>query len=420
MRGKGRISAWRPPFIPRPPPSPPAQVCRPALFSVLITLLPVASPRVQRALLALCRRALPLAKPDFLDAVVTAPRGLLTPVVAARAVAVAKAQAAGATPSAGAVISDDDRKLVSGAGATFAYLLLLLAKAAAVQVRGRAQGRAVTTTVALVEDAIPGAIAPAEAATLASILRSLFAHAKAPAAPDAAGGAAAPAPASEEAAAKPAAAADAPAAVAAAAAPAAPAEEPAAVAAAASPSKAKASGAAPAASAWSALARTYVNDLFSALPSQLETVLDAPARSGHLPQLWAATAVLMALGRDTDTVVDVPRMAAASAAKPKAPAEEEAVHFCDNHDDGRTHADVKCEACAQDFAPSGGAAAPFAYLCGQCDGVLHLGKGRRAHARVALPPRAGASTAPAAALDYLQGCTRFKLPWLVVSVYDDR
>ena len=131
----------------------------------------------------------------------------------------------------------------------------------------------------------------------------------------------------------------------------------------------------------------------------------------------------MSLGKDTDAVVDIPRMAASAAAKPKAPAEEEAARFCDNHDDGRTHADVKCEACAPEFAPAaaaGAAPATTAYLCGQCDGILHLGKTRRGHARVALPPRAGSSTAPAAALDYLQGCTRFKLPWLVLSVYDVR
>ena len=37
----------------------------------------------------------------------------------------------------------------------------------------------------------------------------------------------------------------------------------------------------------------------------------------------------MSLGKDTDAVVDIPRMAASAAAKPKAPAEEEAARFCD-------------------------------------------------------------------------------------------
>ncbi|MFH4976506.1 hypothetical protein AB6A40_003215 [Gnathostoma spinigerum] len=71
-------------------------------------------------------------------------------------------------------------------------------------------------------------------------------------------------------------------------------------------------------------------------------------------------------------------------------------HFCDNHDDGRTIAQVYCDVCE-------------CYLCHECFTVLHLNKRNRSHAVQLL----GVS-GKCPQIDIHEGCTRFRLSNLLI------
>lgn len=331
-------------------------------------LFPVATPRVQRAIIHILKRVLPHVRPDFLDAHLKVPRAALRDTLAARV----RAVETGAT--ADTLTRDDDRDAISGPGATVAYLLLLLARGQSLQIRGRAGGRAVTSNATLPDEFVPGAVDANVAEALTSVLRDMYVHGRDVEASAATGD-------------------DAP----------------------ASPLKKASTGAAP---LYAAL-RSTITQALTVLPGQVEPLLDAPAKSSQSPGVWLALAGLQLLGEHANGL-ELPKVSASRTLPGGADgdAAEDAPRYCDNHADGKTLADFTCKSCAPDLldAPTADAAA---HLCHACDTVLHLRGARKAHTRVELPSRSrGVETQ--ATVDYAAGCGRFKLPWLIASLYELR
>jgi hypothetical protein len=129
---------------------------------VLVALLPVATPRVQRQVLLILRRVLMLVDPKAVDEKVAVPGGLLRAALEAKLTAESKASGAdgseveGDALAAATAKADAERKRATGRGSTVAALLMCYAKALALQVRGRADGRPVMTNATLSDDLYPG------------------------------------------------------------------------------------------------------------------------------------------------------------------------------------------------------------------------------------------------------------------------
>lgn len=384
-----------------------AQVARPTILTTCVQLFTVATPRVQRALLQIFRRVLPSLRPDALDAHLKVPQGLTRDYLVKRARMVETGEAADAAATGSGtgsgMASEDDRKMVTAPGGFVAYLLLALSKAVSIQTRGRAAGRAVTSTASLADEMLPGAVSPSVAASFASLLRNLIAESE-----KAAEEAAAAAKAAEEA------------------------EQTAAGAAsggdgtAAAPAPAKPKAAAVAGPTWGSVIKATLANALSALPSQMETVMDAPAKCAYLPQLWLSLGGLLMAGDAHGSIIKLAKpappkpsaadLAAAAAAGTAGLVDADAI--CDNHQDGRTPADVTCESCGPTFRDDG----KHAHFCGTCDGVLHMRKACRDHKRTPIPSRVKAAVAESSAtsVDHIEGCTRMKLAWLQIAVYDAR
>lgn len=165
-----------------------ARLCTPIVVAALLTLLPRSTPRVQRAVLAVLRRVLPDVPPARLDGAVRAPLSLLS---AGLASASAAADAAGSAARGGGgggggggegggggggatlegIVSQQAPS--SGPGAGLAALLLLLAPALTLEVRGRAGdgGRPVRVVAAPPPGIAPGALPPEVAAEVTELLR---------------------------------------------------------------------------------------------------------------------------------------------------------------------------------------------------------------------------------------------------------
>jgi len=375
------------------------QVARPTLLATCVKLFPVSTPRVQRSLLQIFRRVLPLVRPDALDTLLKVPEGLLRDNLVYRF----RCVEVGETGADKMVDKDEAGKptLRSGPGATVAFLLLSLSKAIGIQVRGRAAGRAVTSTANLHDAFLPGALPATVASSFAALLRTLCEEKgkkeDAPPAPAAGAGAGGDAPAAGGAGAGAEESKD---------------DVKAAVAPAAAP---PAPAPAPKGPTWRAIIRSTLTQALSALPYQMETVMDAPAKCAFLPQLWLCLGGLLFMGEKHDSIVELARLAAAAKKIATGPTEED--HICDNHQDGRTLADVACITCAPEFA---GEAATAAHFCHGCDVALHLRKTMRDHTRTPIASRIKAATESFATIDYVSGCSRFKLAWLQLAVYEQR
>jgi hypothetical protein len=141
-----------------------ARVGAPGMVGVLVALLPVATPRVQRQVLLILRRVLLLVDPKAVDDKVTVPGGLLRASLEAKLTAEAKKgadaasadQADGDALAAATAKAEAEQKRAHGRGSTVAALLMCYAKALALQVRGRADGRPVMTNATLSDDLFPG------------------------------------------------------------------------------------------------------------------------------------------------------------------------------------------------------------------------------------------------------------------------
>jgi len=138
------------------------RVGAPATVAVLVALLPVATPRVQRQVLLILRRVLMLVDPKAVDDKVAVPGGLLRAALEAKLTAESKATGSdggdgdGDALAAATTKADAERKRSTGRGSTVAALLMCYAKALALQVRGRADGRPVMTNATLSDDLYPG------------------------------------------------------------------------------------------------------------------------------------------------------------------------------------------------------------------------------------------------------------------------
>jgi hypothetical protein len=331
-----------------------SHVAAPGLLSTCMQLFPVATPRIQRSLLQIFKRVLPRLRPESLDSHLKVPRALLKDVLQQR-LRIAEA----GCPDGQKVVADGDSKPESGPGAFVSYLLLTLGKSLSIQTKGRAAGRPVTSNSGLSDDIFAGVVPASVAASLASLIRSLLEK---------------------------------------------PTEE-------LAESERKV---VPVAEAWQTAFRVVSSALFSVLPLQMETVMDAPAKCAYLPQVWASLALLLVIGEKHDAFIKLATVVPAQVTEGGAGAED---HCCDNHQDGKTLADVACESCASDY---GAPDAASAHLCRQCDAVIHLRKSVRDHTRRAIASRARAAAESLASVDYVQGCARFKLQWLQVAVYEQR
>lgn len=148
--------------------------------------------------------------------------------------------------------------------------------------------------------------------------------------------------------------------------------------------------------------------------------MDTPAKCAYLPQLWLSLGAMLFAADRHDSVIVLPKVAPVVKAAPAAGGaggDAAGDALCDNHQDGRTLADVTCAKCGPTFCDGAGAAASF---CRACDASVHLRKATREHERVAIAARVKAAMEVHAAIDYLQGCTRFKLAWLQMAVYEAR
>lgn len=381
----------------------------PSILADVLRLLPIATPRVQRQLLTILRRALCRVPVAALDNAVVAPSGLLRDALEAK---LSAAQASlkrtietGAGASAtdtGDAAEDDttdfpsledllaqDRVMATGAGSTLSVLLLTWAKHLQGQVRGKASGRAVRFKCALPHDLLPGAVDAAIAGEVLALLRDIFACGR-------------------------------------------------------EDEKAVASGEAPGKSLKHQWARQLVGNcrtLLLTMSAVMASTDHAPAKSAQLAHLWASMAAMAVVESELSVggeglpagapkgflaaplpsdpaggSGDGAAAAAASAAAAHAAAVASARVYCSNHDDGKTEATWACSEC--DASVAGGAAAATAsdaaFYCDGCDAVLHLPAARREHQRVPVKP----TVAESIAFDYKGGCARGRLAWLQVMCYD--
>ncbi|EGD72098.1 hypothetical protein PTSG_11546 [Salpingoeca rosetta] len=146
-----------------------------------------------------------------------------------------------------------------------------------------------------------------------------------------------------------------------------------------------------------------VSDLVSKLPSYqhkskavltqlVSTLTEVEGKEGSSrqevitdPQVWLSLAALCVI--DGATALDMTKAASSEA--------RESQLFCDNHDDGETHATHACAECEMN-------------LCTECERVLHLPRRKRDHTRT----RIGEASAQLQ-VELNEGCGRARLPQLL-------
>eukprot|EP00947_MAST-08B_sp_MAST-8B-sp1_P005899 g5899.t1 len=158
--------------------------------------------------------------------------------------------------------------------------------------------------------------------------------------------------------------------------------------------------------AWRGVLRSVLRGAVDSLPLVLVPYSTTdPSAAGMDPHTWTALAALGVMGDDHAELMgrgggdNKNKHAGANNNNNKNKQPAIKVVLCDNHDDGKTAATIRCEYGAR------------LALCAVCDRIIHLKKAKRDLKRTPIkvkrPPEE-------LAVDYSDGCARARLRWLMV------
>ena len=155
---------------------------------------------------------------------------------------------------------------------------------------------------------------------------------------------------------------------------------------------------------WSAPIKQFMVDCTFALKDiQTRDI----SNCSQLPSLWLALSTLMVIGTSSEraalmTSEAMEKFTATGSFVPALFSADNEPKYCENHDDGTTHATIFCSSCKLN-------------LCVNCDRVLHLNRKNQDHLRNSM----GVSE-QSFSVDVHEGCSRAKMNSLLILVYNDR